>query len=80
MSLASEHLTHIEAFQSASDTLHFLKGVHLKTARSECIAHLLWGQLEVYVFLKPFIRNIHLIKMFLVITFLSSSGLHDRTF
>ena len=57
--LASEHLAHEQAFQTAFNRLHFLQSVNLQTTRSQGICNLLRGEVEVDILFKPFIRNIH---------------------
>ena len=55
MRFASEHLAHVEAFQSSLDGLHFLQCVNLQSARGQRVRGLLRREVKVYVFLKPFI-------------------------
>ena len=59
MSLTRKYLTYVEALQSAFDTLHFFQCIHLKSCRRQSVAHLLRCEVEVNVFLQPFIGNIH---------------------
>ena len=59
MSLTGKHLTHIETFQAAFDTLYFFQCVNFKTCRCQRIAHLLGSEVEINVFLQPFVGNIH---------------------
>ena len=52
--LASEHLAHYQAFESATNCLYFLDGAHLKSERCQRVTHLLSSEVEVKVLFQPF--------------------------
>ena len=67
---ASEDLTYIKSLQSTFDCLNLLKGVNLKTCACKGSCHFLCRKVEIDIFLKPFVRNVHLIfSMFVFIVF-----------
>ena len=55
MRLACQHFTYVKTFQSTLDRLNFLQSVHFESARGQRIGSLLWCQVEIDVFFKPFI-------------------------
>ena len=55
MRLACQYFTYIETFQSTLDRLYFFQSVHFESARGQRIGCLLWCQVEIDVFFKPFI-------------------------
>ena len=55
MRLACQHFTYIESLQSTLDRLYFFQSVHFESARGQHISCLLWCQVEIDVFFKPFI-------------------------
>ena len=59
MSLASKHLSHEQALQTSTDRLDLFQTTDLKTYRRQRVCNLMGRQIKIYVFLKPFIRNVH---------------------
>ena len=55
MRLACQHFTYVKTFQSTLDRLYFLQSVHFESARGQRIGSLLWCQVEIDVFFKPFV-------------------------
>ncbi len=55
MRLACQHFTYVKTFQSTLDRLYFLQSVHFESARGQRIGCLLWCQVEIDVFFKPFV-------------------------
>ena len=55
MRLACQHFTYVKTFQSTLDRLYFLQSVHFESARGQHIGSLLWCQVEIDVFFKPFV-------------------------
>ena len=59
MHLACQHFTHVKTFQSTFDRLNFFQSVNFQTARSQRVCNFLRSQVEIDVFFKPFVRNVH---------------------
>ena len=59
MGLTRQHLTHIESLQTTLDTLYFFQCVDLETRLRQGITYLLRREVEIHVFLQPFVGNIH---------------------
>ena len=57
--LAREHLPDVEPLQPALDGLHFFQAPDFQSDGSQRFCRLLRREVEVDVFLKPFIRNVH---------------------
>ena len=55
MLLACQYFTNIETFQSALDRLNFFQSVNFESARGQRVRSLLWCQIEIDVFFKPFV-------------------------
>ena len=57
--LTRKHLAYEKPFQSAFDRLHFFESINFQSARGQCVCRFLRGKVEVDVFFKPFVRNVH---------------------
>ncbi len=55
MHLACQNLTYVETFQSTLDRLYFFQSIDFETAGGQRIGCLLWREVEIDVFFKPFI-------------------------
>ncbi len=59
MCFTCKNLTYDETFEPATNGLDFLNAVYLKPNACKRVGNLLCRKVEVHIFLKPFIRNIH---------------------
>ena len=55
-----QHLSNVKALEAAFDALNFLQSSDFKSARSQRVGRLLRGEVEVYIFFQPLVRNIHI--------------------
>ena len=53
--LTGQHFADKESFQSSPYCFHLVQCINLKSRRRQCVCRLLWGQVKIDVFLKPFI-------------------------
>ena len=54
-----ENLTCPQAFQTSLYALYFLHATYLQTYTGQCRSHFFGGEVDIHVFTKPFVRNIH---------------------
>ena len=67
MWLASEHMSNDQTAQPALDGLHLFNAVNFQTYTSQSVGHFVWRKTEINIFFQPFIRNIHICLLIILL-------------